>query len=280
MSDKGMDEQFSAGPLTRPSALEDEPLFRQRPRFFIPIDKPRFTWILLGCNVAMFIITVLYGLLYDGSGDLLNNSLRTLVFFGAKVNEYIAQGEVWRLLAATFLHADILHLLFNIYALSALGHQVEGYFGHGRFLVIYLIGGLWGSLASYATSPEISVGASGAIFGLAGATAIYFWRYHENFGNAGRSVLRNVMAVIAFNLVFGFTNPQIDNAGHLGGLIGGALIAWGLLPTYRAPSTIQIGNQPLQKVQRIPIELLWVAGHLALLWLGITFISQRILSGG
>lgn len=275
-----MDDRFSAMRLTQPSALEDEPLFGQRPRFFIPVTKPRFTWILLGCNVVMFIITILYGLIQYGSWDLLTNLLPTLVIFGAKVNELIAQGAVWRLFAATFLHADILHLIFNIYALSALGHQVEGYFGHGRFLVIYLIGGLWGSMASYATSPEISVGASGAIFGLAGATAIYFWRYHENFGDAGRSVLRNVMAVIAFNLVFGFTNPQIDNAGHLGGLIGGALVALGLLPTYRAPSTIQIGDQPLQKVHRLPLELLWVAGHLALLWVSITFISQRILASG
>lgn len=274
-----MDDQFSAVRLTQPSALDDEPLFRQRPRFFIPVAKPRFTWILLGCNVAMFIITILYGLRQYGSWDLLTNLLPTLVFFGAKVNELIAQGEVWRLFAATFLHADILHLLFNIYALSALGHQVEGYFGHGRFLVIYLLAGLWGSLASYATSPEISVGASGAIFGLAGATAIYFWRYHENFGDAGRSVLRNVMAVIAFNLVFGFTNPQIDNAGHLGGLIGGAIVALGLLPTYQAPSTIQIGDQPLQKAHRLPLELLWIAGHLVLLWVGVTFISQRLLAG-
>jgi rhomboid protease GluP len=234
---------------------------------------------LLGGNIVMFLITVLYGLLQYGSWDLFSNLLPTLVFFGAKVNILIAQGEVWRLFTATFLHADILHLLFNLYALGALGHHVERYFGHGRFLVIYGIAGLWGSFASYATSPEISVGASGAIFGLAGATAVYFWRYRENFGDAGRSILRNMLAVIAFNLFFGFTNPQIDNAGHIGGLIGGAIIAFGLLPVYRAPDTIQIGNQPLQKTHNLTLDALWTMGHLALLWVGVNFISQRILSG-
>jgi len=274
-----MDDRFTTSRLIQPSALDDEPLIGQRPRFFIPVTKPRFTWILLGCNIAMFIITITFGLVQFGSWNLLSNLLPTLVFFGAKVNALIAQGEIWRLFTATFLHADILHLLFNLYALSALGHQVEAYFGHGRFLAIYIIAGLWGSLASYATSPEISVGASGAIFGLAGATAVYFWRYRENFGDAGRSILSNVLAVIVLNLVFGFTNPQIDNAGHIGGLIGGAFVALGLLPRYRTPDTIAIGNQPLQKTHRLALEVLWIVGHLALLWVGIGFVSQRIVAG-
>lgn len=274
-----MDERVTASRLTQPTTLNDEPLFGQRPRFFIPVTEPRFTWFLLACNSIIFVITVGYGFVQFGSWDLLSNLLPTLIIFGAKVNELIAQGQVWRLFTATFLHADILHLLFNLYALVALGKHVEAYFGHGRFLVIYVIAGLWGSLASYATSPEISVGASGAIFGLAGATVIYFWRYHENFGNVGRSILNNILAVIAFNLVFGFTNPQIDNAGHIGGLIGGAAVAWGLLPRYSPPATIQIGNQPLQKTHHLALEIAWIAGHLVLLWIGVTFVSQRILSG-
>jgi len=259
--------------LTRPGGLDEPPLIEQR-RFFIPVTRPRLTWIVLGMNVAIFLVTVLFGLLQFGNWNLLTNLLPTLVIFGAKVNELIAQGEVWRLLTATVLHGDILHLLFNVYALSALGVNVERYFGHGRFLLIYLLGGLWGSFASFATSPEISVGASGAIFGLAGATAVYFWRYRENFGDEGRAILQNVLMVIGLNLVFGFTNAQIDNAGHIGGLIGGAMVALGLLPTYQHPNTMQIGNQPLQKRHRPGLEALWVVGHLVLLWAGVAFISS------
>lgn len=259
--------------LTRPGGLDEPPLIEQR-RFFIPVTRPRLTWIVLGINVAMFLVTVLFGLLQFGNWNLLTNLLPTLVIFGAKVNELIAQGEVWRLLTATVLHGDILHLLFNVYALSALGVNVERYFGHGRFLLIYLLGGLWGSFASFATSPEISVGASGAVFALAGATAVYFWRYRENFGDEGRAILQNVLMVIGLNLVFGFTNAQIDNAGHIGGLIGGAVVALGLLPTYQHPNTIQIGNQPLQKIHRPLLETLWVVGHLVLLSVGVAFISS------
>jgi rhomboid protease GluP len=274
-----MDERSTISRLIPPTQPTDEPLFGQRPRFYIPVTKPTFTWLLLGSNVVIFIITVIFGLVQFGGTDFLGNQLPTLVIFGAKVNELIAQGQSWRLFTATFLHADILHLIFNLYALIALGKHIEGYFGHGRFLVIYVLAGLWGSLASYLTSPEISVGASGSIFGLAGAAAVYFWRFRENFGDAGRAILRNVLTVIAFNLFFGFTNPQIDNAGHIGGLIGGALVAIGLLPVYHKPDTIQIGNQPLQETHRLDLEIPWTVGHLALLWLGANFVTQRMLYG-
>jgi len=274
-----MENRLTATRLLPPNEPSDEPLFGQRPRFYIPVTKPTFTWILLGCNIAVFIITVLYGVIEFDNRNFLSNVLPTLIIFGAKVNQLIAQGQVWRLLTATFLHADILHLLFNLYALSALGYHVEGYLGHGRFLVIYFIAGLWGSFASYAVSPEISVGASGAIFGLAGATAVFFGRYRENFGDAGRAILRNMLAVIAFNLFFGLTNAQIDNAGHIGGLIGGALITLGLLPNYQAPDTVQIGNQTLRKAHNLPLEVAWTAVHLAALWFGVEFISRTMLSG-
>ncbi len=264
-----MDDQFKASRLIEPNQLDDEPLIGQRPQFFIPVTKPVFTRLLVISNVAVFVLTVLYGVVQLGSRDFMGNDLRTLVLFGAKVNQLIALGQVWRLLTATFLHADILHLLFNMYALGSLGYQIESYFGRGRFLAIYILAGLWGSLASYATSSEISVGASGAIFGLAGATAVYFLRYRENFGDAGRSTLRTMLALIAFNLFFGFTNPQIDNAGHIGGLIGGALVTLGMLPVYRKPTTIHIGNQPLEKIHRLDLEIMWVVANLALLWVGL-----------
>ncbi len=264
-----MDEQAKISRLIEPNRLDDASLIGQRPQFFIPVTKPVFTRLLVIANIAVFIITVLYGVRQFELRDFMGNDLRTLWIFGAKVNPLIAQGEIWRLFTATFLHADILHLLFNMYALGSLGYQIESYFGRGRFLAIYVLAGLWGSLASYATSPEISVGASGAIFGLAGATAVYFLRYRENFGDAGRSTLRSMLVLIAFNLFFGFTNPQIDNAGHIGGLLGGALVTFGMLPIYRKPTTMHIGNQPLEKIHRLDLEILWSVANLALLWVGL-----------
>ncbi len=100
--------------------------------------------------------------------------MRVLIDVGAKVNEAIAIGQTWRLFTAMFIHIGVFHLLVNLYALYALGPLVEGYFGHARFLAIYLVGGLFGSLASYAFSDAVSAGASGAIFGLAGAITVFF----------------------------------------------------------------------------------------------------------
>src|SRR5690606_2201197 len=104
-------------------------------------------------------------MVYRSIAALTSPSIEVLVLMGAKVNEYIAQGEVWRLFTAIFLHGGVVHVMFNLYALYALGPLLEGYTGHTRFLTIFLVSGLYGSLFSYALSGPVSVGASGAIFG-------------------------------------------------------------------------------------------------------------------
>ncbi|HXF63600.1 MAG TPA: rhomboid family intramembrane serine protease [Caldilineaceae bacterium] len=249
-----------------------------RPRYYIRITPPNLTRLLLAINVIVFVGMIVYGWLVfetlDGTQDL-----RVLVAFGAKVNELVALGQSWRLFTSMFLHIGVLHLLFNLYALNALGPLVEGYFGHLRFLVIYLLGGLFGSLASYAFSPAPSAGASGAIFGLAGATTIYFMRYRENFGPRGRLILQNMLLVIGINLLFGLGMAGIDNWGHLGGLVGGAGLALGLLPKYRAPATLLPGSYPLEEEPRGGLELAWVVLWGALWALGLQWATQRILGG-
>ena len=209
-----------------------------QPQFYIRMAKPTYMRVLLGANVAMFVLMTLFGIIVYNDWNGTQNG-RVLIFFGAKVNQLIAHGEVWRLFSAMFIHIGIIHLLFNLYALNVLGPMVEGFFGHRRFLLIYIIGGLWGSTASYAFSQALSAGASGAIFGLAGATTVYFLRYRENFGARGRAILQNMLVVIGINLVFGLSMTGIDNWGHMGGLVGGAAIAYGLLPIYRAPAMLQ-----------------------------------------
>ncbi|GIV76066.1 rhomboid family intramembrane serine protease [Litorilinea aerophila] len=251
--------------------------FPPRPQFFIRLRPPWLTRVLLVSNLVVFVAMVVYGIVVynDLNGTQNIYVLRT---FGMKVNELIAQGEVWRLFTAMFLHIGVFHLLFNLYALYALGPMVEGYFGHLRFLAIYLLGGLFGSLASYAFSPVPSAGASGAIFGLAGAITVYFLRYRENFGPRGRAILQNMLIVIAINLFFGLSVPGIDNWGHLGGLAGGALVSWGLLPRYRPPAFIVFGPQALEEEPRTWQEVAWVLFCLALLIAGLQIATSRMLA--
>ena len=250
-----------------------------RTRFQIRLSQPYVTRTLLVINVVVFVAMIVYGFVTFGTirGT---EDMRVLVFFGAKVNEFIAQGQTWRLFTAMFIHIGVFHLLFNLYALFALGPLVEGYYGHARFLAIYLIAGLFGSLASYAFSDSVSAGASGAIFGLAGAIIVFFMRYRENFGTRGRSILQNMLLIIGINLVFGFTARGIDNWGHIGGLIGGTVAAYGLLPRYKAPDVIQPGTQEIQQEERTLQSLIWVSVCAGILVLGIQFVTRTIHGAG
>lgn len=203
---------------------------------------------------------------------------RVLVDFGAKINLAIARGQTWRLFTAMFLHIGVIHLLFNLYALNALGPMVEGYYGHIRFTAIYVLAGLTGSLASYAFSPAASAGASGAVFGLAGAIIVYFLRYRENFGARGRAILQNMLLIIGINLVFGFSTRGIDNWGHIGGLIGGAIVAYGLLPRYKTPAVIVPDSQALEEEQRTLVHLTWIVLCIGLLAWGLSLATSSVLS--
>jgi rhomboid protease GluP len=159
---------------------------------------------------------------------------RLLIQFGAKVNTYIAEGEYWRLLTATFLHIGLLHLLLNGWALYLFGPLIERHFGALRFVIIYLVAGLGGSIASFAFGPELSAGASGAIFGLVGALAAYFWLHRRITGAEGRAQLLNAIFIVGINVAFGLSLSQaIDNWGHIGGLIAGAVAGLALAPRYQ-----------------------------------------------
>ncbi len=244
----------------------DEPL--ARPRFYIPLARPIVTQVLIGVIAAVFVGEIIYGYTAFDTWDGPNN-LNVLVGMGAKVNQLVAAGEFWRLFTAMFLHIGVMHLLFNLYALYAIGSLVEAYYGHIRFLAIYLVGGLFGSLASYGFSPAISAGASGAVFALTGALALFLYRYRENLGARGRVMLQNMLLIIVINLVFGMVGSGIDNWGHMGGLVGGVLVAWGLMPRYQVPSTVRLGDQPLSTQKRDFFEITWVIFCAALFAAGV-----------
>jgi rhomboid protease GluP len=120
----------------------------------------------------------------------------------------------------------------NGFSLFVIGPDTERVYGTGRFLGVYFLSGLAGSLLSYAFSPAPSVGASGAIFGLIGALSVFFYTSRQVLGDFGQSQLQGLVAILVINLVFGLTTPGIDNLGHIGGLIGGIIAGWLLVPRY------------------------------------------------
>lgn len=191
----------------------------------IPLSKPIVTWVILSVNIGVWLAMELAG----GS-----ENTDVLVQFGAKLNALIVLGEYWRLLTACFLHIGIVHLAFNSYALYVLGSEMEALYGQVRFTIIYLLAGLFGSLMSFALSPGagISAGASGAVFGLVGTLAAFYWRQRETFGSIAQRRFVNVIMLVALNALVGLTTPGIDNLAHLGGLVAGLILGWQLCPRY------------------------------------------------
>ncbi len=146
-------------------------------------------------------------------------------FYGARINELIRAGQLWRFLTPVLLHASIPHIGFNMYALIIFGPGLERNFGHWRFLALYLLGGFAGNVLSFLLSSGYSVGASTAIFGMIGAEGVFLYQNRRLFGNRFRSAIGNIIFIVVVNLVLGLT-PGIDNWGHVGGLLGGLIFAW------------------------------------------------------
>jgi rhomboid protease GluP len=183
------------------------------------------TQILFGANIAVFLAMAL------ASGSALDFPGETMVRFGANFGPYTLSGEWWRLFTYMFLHGGIMHIAFNMWCLWDLGALSESLYGRWTFLAIYLLTGVAGGLASVGWNPGVlSVGASGAIFGLAGALIASFYLGEFSLPNiAIRGTLRSLVIFAVFNLFFGGLFGGIDNACHIGGLvcglIAGALIA-------------------------------------------------------
>ncbi len=189
---------------------------------------PAITWSLLAINVLVWLLMTIAG----GSEDP-----RVLIRFGAKVNPLIAHGEFWRLLTPIFVHVGFAHLLFNSYALYVVGPQVERSYGQLRFLLLYLLSGVYGVLFSFAFNPHVSAGASGAIFGLIGAQAVFFYYYRDVCGRDGRRRLYVSLSAIVLILLLTFISSDVDIWGHLGGLLAGASLGGGMMPRYVVASS-------------------------------------------
>ncbi|GAA0602446.1 rhomboid protease YqgP [Virgibacillus siamensis] len=172
--------------------------------------KPFFTYFLLVINVLIFMMLELNG----GS-----KNIETLIEYGAKYNLAIMEdNEWWRILTSMFLHIGPVHLFMNMLAVYFLGVAVERIFGSWRFLFIYFLSGIGGGLASFALTTHVSAGASGALFGLFGAL-LFFGLIHKRIFN--QTMGKNLMIIIAINIILGITVPTIDMGAHIGGLVTG-----------------------------------------------------------
>lgn len=178
-------------------------------KVFMGNDKPVVTTILIALNIIMFLLSV-----FDYS-FVINT------FANYYLN--VKNGEVYRLITAAFVHANILHIFFNMYALYALGPQIEKFYGRKRYLLIYLGSALLGSLLSVVLTNNVSVGASGAIFGLFGSMLYFGYKYRATLDGFLRS---GIIPVIVINLLLGFMIPGIDVYGHIGGLLGGLVLSY------------------------------------------------------
>ena len=183
--------------------------------------RPLVTWALLAVNTVIWV----------AAGGTENPDV--LLDLGAMFGPLVANGEYWRLFTAMFLHVGVLHLVFNSFALFIFGQVLERIYGHGRFLTIYILAGLFGSVASYViNSIGIGAGASGAIFGVLGALAAFFVAQWKIFGRIGQRNLTGVMLLVSINLVYGLLSPGIDNWAHMGGFAAGFVLGLLLAPEY------------------------------------------------
>jgi rhomboid protease GluP len=223
----------------------------------VPGVTPVFTYVILAVTCLVYLGQVIFG--------------DAFTFYGLKINQNILAGEYWRLITPIFFHASPLHIFFNMYALYNVGKQIERPLGYARFLMIYFFSGIAGVFASFLLTPSYSLGASGAIFGLIGALAVFLFRHTRLLGPVGRSMLSNVIVIIVMNLAISFS-PGIDLWGHIGGLAAGSALAWLLGPDWKIELDPYTGNpyvvdrNPLSR--RLPLAFfLILAFFLAALWL-------------
>jgi rhomboid protease GluP len=222
--------------MQTPSPLIDEVMQELQPRRVVidlPHYKPLLAYILLGLLIVVHLYVQTLDNSRRGPGSLYDFYIQY-----ANGPDVLAQGEYYRLLTSMFLHGGWVHLMFNGLALFSFGQEVERRYGQIRFLLIYFLGGLGGSVFSLLQGDNLSVGASGAIFALFGAVAAYYYQNQAIYREHTWDMLRQLGMLALINFAFGiFSNIStggagIDNAAHLGGLIGGVALGFCLSPRY------------------------------------------------
>jgi len=211
----------------------------------LPAKKPIITYILLTSTILIYFLQFLSKQFFQ---------IDVLAIYGMKINELINEGQIWRLITSMFLHANTMHIGFNMYALYSFGRSLERFYGHSRFLFLYLLSGFAGNIVSYYFTDNPSLGASTAIFGLVAAEGVFIHINKKFFPNAQKALQQLIMIVI-INFILGLS-PQIDNWGHLGGFVGGLAFAWFTGPLLDAKITetgIKLFDKHIGKISTITI---------------------------
>ncbi len=192
-------------------------------RIALPNSVPYVTYTIIGLTVVVYVLQLLSIQVFGYANNAAQMDL--LELYGAKINLFIRDGQLWRFITPILLHASIPHILFNMYALIIFGPGLERYFGRRRFLLLYILGGFTGNVLSFLLSSGYSVGASTAIFGLIGAEGIFLLQNRKLFGGQFRRAIGNIIFIVVINLLLDLT-PGIDIWGHVGGLLGGLIFTW------------------------------------------------------
>lgn len=231
------------------------------PRLYRPVT----TLVIMAVTVAVYLLMELAG----GS-----QNLDVLLDFGAAYGPYFRHGQYWRAVMPMFLHIGGLHITLNMLALYALGPVLEQVYGYGRYVFLYVTTGIVSALVSMTLSNSVSAGASGAIFGVAGAILVTGFLHREavplRWRRAfGRGLL--FLMLVALDLILGFAIPHIDNWGHLGGLGAGMLLAL-LIPPPAPHSAFQTAG-----LERPSQDWVWVPVVAVALSMGATFQHYRVV---
>ena len=206
---------------------------------------PVVTFALLAINFIFLGLEI-----YLGGAD----STQVLLNLGASFGPYLRRGDYWRLVMPMFLHGGWIHILGNSYALFILGPILERVYGYGRYLAIYVAAGVGGAALSMAASKNVSVGASGAIFGIAGAMVVVGYVHRDLIPlRWGRAFGRGIIPFIVINLAFGLSVHGVDNWGHVGGLATGSLLAFLIPPPQQEYSYGGIVEPPSQSIVALPL---------------------------
>ena len=189
---------------------------------------------------------------------------KMLITDGAKYNTLIIQGQYWRFITPVFLHVNALHLGLNMLNLLFLGIYLERLVGHIRLLFIYLVSGVISIIASFYFAPqELSVGASGALFGLVGAYCMFILTHRRAMNWKGIPAIIELIVIVGFNLGLGLVIPNVDNYAHVGGLISGCLLGWWFMPYYKVSADNTLTDTHRLSA-RWPLALLTILGTLLL----------------
>ena len=201
--------------------LDQENAFQQQLKALAPT--PWLTWLLVAANIGIWLLTLKLG------GGLANSAPDKLLAWGGNTASAVQSGEWWRLLSATFMHSGLMHVTMNMIGLAAAGITVERIYGQRLYAIIYLGSGLLGSALSlhFAAQKAVSVGASGAVFGVTGALLVAVLQHRDKLPKAfSKQTTSSLGLFIVYALLQGFSKPGIDNAAHIGGLLGGCLLAY------------------------------------------------------